>query len=317
MENKVEFYPVLRKLVTYKLYVHVCKIPNNNGIYKKYFGITCQTIKSRWGNNGDGYKCKDKNNEYIYFYKAILKHGWDNFEHIVLHEYLSKWEAEDLEKKFIAYYKTDDKKYGYNCTKGGEGGIPNEETCNKISKALSGKNNYWYNKTIPSDIRQKMCENHADISGENHPLFNTHRTQKTKNKIMQSQNCSIIICNETKKVYKSIREASRITGLSRSSIRRCCEKQQKNVHGYTFSYICRSTVDTSNIFVVCLDSCNVYCSLRNAESKTGVGATNISRCCKSKYLIHTANKLHWMFLDDVIKNIILLTNPDLYVKMLL
>ncbi len=76
--NKVKFYPVLRKEVTYKLYVHICKEKNKYGNYGVYFGITCQSTNRRW-RNGNGYKMKNRNNEYNHFYKAILKHGWDNF----------------------------------------------------------------------------------------------------------------------------------------------------------------------------------------------------------------------------------------------
>ena len=56
----------------YSVYLHNNKINN-----KKYIGITKQKPKNRWGLNGYNY------NSSPYFYAAIQKYGWDNFEHII------------------------------------------------------------------------------------------------------------------------------------------------------------------------------------------------------------------------------------------
>ena len=77
----------------YKLYVHIA--PNG----KRYYGITKQDVKKRWG-YGYGYSRNQ------YFYKAINKYGWNNIEHIVLHEGLDKEEAQELEQYMIQWYNT-------------------------------------------------------------------------------------------------------------------------------------------------------------------------------------------------------------------
>lgn len=79
-----------------------------------------KNVKKRWKNNGNGYAgC-------IHFYNAIKKYGWNNFEHVVLQDCLTKTEANLLEKELIAKYHTQDANYGYNIASGGEGslGIP-------------------------------------------------------------------------------------------------------------------------------------------------------------------------------------------------
>ena len=63
---------------TYCVYAHINKI---NG--KIYIGQTCLNIEQRWGKNGEGYLIK-KSGKYCQplFAYAILKYGWNNFEHI-------------------------------------------------------------------------------------------------------------------------------------------------------------------------------------------------------------------------------------------
>lgn len=79
---------------------------------KVYIGITGMTPAQRWI-RGNGYKRNP------YFYKAIQKYGWDNFEHVILIGGLTKEEAIEVEIQLISHYKG----LGlcYNDTNGGEG----------------------------------------------------------------------------------------------------------------------------------------------------------------------------------------------------
>lgn len=115
----------------FKVYIHINKINN-----KKYIGITKQNIKYRWRSDGSGYLRSP------HFYKAILKYGWDNFKHIVLHNNIDENTAKQLEKYYIKYYKTKDKRYGYNMTDGGDGSfgvIVSGDTRKKLSIAGKGR----------------------------------------------------------------------------------------------------------------------------------------------------------------------------------
>ena len=88
----------------YCVYVHT--FPND----KVYVGITCQKTKERWGYNGSGYKCQP-------VYKAIKQYVWDNIEHDVICENVSRETAQKKEKELIKKY--DSINNGYNVSPGG------------------------------------------------------------------------------------------------------------------------------------------------------------------------------------------------------
>lgn len=92
----------------YKLYIHI--LPNN----KVYVGITCKAVETRWRKNGEGYA------KHRYFWRAIQKYGWDNIQHIVLADHLSKDWACKLEQELIRELKANEKEFGYNLSLGGE-----------------------------------------------------------------------------------------------------------------------------------------------------------------------------------------------------
>lgn len=114
----------------YTVYKHTNKFNN-----KVYIGITGQTPERRWGKNGNGYMSSP------HFYSAIQKYGWNNFEHSILYTDLTKEEACQKEQELIQYFNATNREYGYNSTSGGEIFTMNQETREKISKALQGNKN--------------------------------------------------------------------------------------------------------------------------------------------------------------------------------
>lgn len=129
----------------FSVYVHIA--PNN----KKYFGITCVSVDSRWRNDGIGYKSQQL------FWRAIQKYGWDNFQHIILVENLSKEWACQLERDLIWKYQSNNPKYGYNVSEGGNGpfGVTRSaETREKIRQANLGNKH-------SEETKRKIKENHA------------------------------------------------------------------------------------------------------------------------------------------------------------
>ena len=89
---------------SYCVYEHV--FPNG----KRYIGISSDAEK-RW-RNGKGYETQPK------VARAINKYGWDNIEHNIVVDNVTKEQAETLERYLIAELHTVDN--GYNVAIGGE-----------------------------------------------------------------------------------------------------------------------------------------------------------------------------------------------------
>lgn len=91
----------------YIVYKHTA--PNG----KVYIGITKHHPHERWA-NGFGYQTQ------VYFFRAIVKYGWDNIKHEILYSGLSEEEAKTTEIKLISEYKATDVNFGYNIDPGGD-----------------------------------------------------------------------------------------------------------------------------------------------------------------------------------------------------
>lgn len=174
----------------YKVYAHVA--PNG----KMYIGITkAKKPENRWGLSGSGYKNQ------ILFWRAIQKYGWDNFQHIILLDNISEKLAHECEKYLIAKYKTNDAKFGYNLTYGGEGitgykfseehrrkqsermvgHSVSDETKKKIGEANSVA---LKGRTLSEETKQKIS---TALSGENHPMYGKKQPVDAVEKMRQKQ----------------------------------------------------------------------------------------------------------------------------------
>lgn len=166
----------------YKVYVHIT--PNG----KLYFGITHMNPKYRWLSTGKGYqRC-------TLFWRAIQKYGWDNIQHIILMDNLSKEVACECEKYLIAKYKSNYSDFGYNNSSGGESGsfgytftpeqrakISNSLKGHKVSEETRKKIGYANSialkgRVVPNEVKKKISENSTK------PFLGKHHTEEAKRK---------------------------------------------------------------------------------------------------------------------------------------
>ena len=139
----------------YWVYKHTNKI---NG--KVYIGISRQRPYYKRWRNGNGYIHS------AHFYSAIQKYGWDNFEHEILYDWVTKEFAQNKEQELIELYNSKNPMFGYNITNGGESSVWEPEQIFKIS----GKNNYHSKSVIIDNIEFgsiSKCANYLNICHAN------------------------------------------------------------------------------------------------------------------------------------------------------
>ena len=174
----------------------VYKHTSPNG--KCYIGITKQHPPwLRWRKDGSGYKGNP------YFWNAIQKYGFDNFNHDILFEGLTLEEAQQKEIELIAYYKSNQGEYGYNLDNGGKCvGTLSEEAKRKISQANKNRSpetreklrKAMLGKKLSIETRQKISQaNKGRIFSEetrakiSNAITGIKRSEETKQKVREAK----------------------------------------------------------------------------------------------------------------------------------
>ena len=223
------------KNVKYYVYQHRNKV---NG--KSYIGITSQMPEHRWGTNGKNYTSSP------HFQAAILRYGWDNFEHIILAENLSKDEACAIEIKLIRKFESDNPSFGYNCTSGGEMPTMNALSRKKLSKSMLGNTN-GLGKPCSPQKREKISKaqrgkklsamhrqhlSQAKIGKTHKPISAEARRRIAEKHVMKP-----VYCPETSTTYESIQECARQLNINATSVCAVCKGKHHTHHGYHFQYV--------------------------------------------------------------------------------
>lgn len=97
----------------------IYKIKNElNG--KVYIGLTTTSIETRWNGHKTSARKVINGDVNHPLYNAMVKYGVENFTITKLDETDNFIELGELERKYIKEYKSTDRNYGYNITRGGE-----------------------------------------------------------------------------------------------------------------------------------------------------------------------------------------------------
>lgn len=291
----------------YVVYVHI-----NKTNFKTYVGQTCQLPERRW-RNGKGYLYGQKN---TFFASAIKKYGWDNFEHIILEEHLTKNQADFYENMYIKIYQSTNNSYGYNLTSGGSSTI------------------------LTDEVRQKMRDHHADFTKTNNPMYgkniknymteeaynnwlNSHCEYGKQHRGGNSLSAKKVYCVEKQKEYGSLVEASDECNVSVPSISNC-------LHGKRLSTVDKETgaryhwcfADDKDNFIppsseeslligkfnpnirkiFCPEFNEIFYGTGDIARKYNICSSHIIDVCNGKRKScgihpHTHEKLHWYFIE--------------------
>ena len=160
---------------SYTVYAH------KNIINQKfYIGITSQKPENRWGKNGQNYKLQPK------FYNAILKYGWNNFEHLILYVNLCKEEACLKEQTLIKEYNSIEN--GYNIALGG-GIITNKAVlCLTTGEIFNSVNEASKYAGVSPSTMSKYLRGLWDTCGQKEGIRLEWRFTNEKDSFIQKEN---------------------------------------------------------------------------------------------------------------------------------
>ena len=302
---------------------------------KRYVGQTGKLPEERWGKDGVRYLHKRKNGEYQHpaFANALLKYGWENFDHEIIASNLTKEEADNFEKLLIEKLDTMSPKFGYNCKEGGAGGNFSEETLKKMSEShkgvkqseetikkraekLRGENNYNYGKHLPEEIRKKISETLKGNKISDGTKRKISESLKGKRMGAERFGSKMIVQYDMYgnliKIWDSIADAGRELKINKGNIAKCCDNTNetcKTAGGYIWKFFGDELTEEY------VDKCNrrknskriaqysssgelicVFDNISEAELNTGVSHSNISNCCLGNR--KRAGGFIWKYYED-------------------
>ena len=215
----------------YTVYAHVNKA---NG--KIYVGITKLDPPKRW-RNGLAYA------ENKYFFSAIQKYGWNEFDHEIIASNLTKEEACNFEQILIDKFNLTNREYGYNQIEGGS-----------LPPNLKGECHPNFGNHLSDQIKQKISDSkkgikHVPLSDETKRKISEGNKGKQKphteqwkqqmsvrNSGANNPHAKSVICVETGIVYPTAIDASRAIGKGDSAVKAAiCTGRRAG--GYYWEYI--------------------------------------------------------------------------------
>lgn len=160
-----------------------------------------------------------------YFYRAIRKYGWDDFEWEILDDFIPVDHLDAYEDFYIHYHKAHISEGGYNLEWGpSEKGVTRfykhtEDTRRKMSMLQKGK----------PKLKQRSIEHRRNLSKVTTGIKN-HSYGKPAN------NRQKVLCITTNQIYDSIELAAKDLNLNRQCIGQVCLGHRKSTGGYKFEY---------------------------------------------------------------------------------
>lgn len=249
---------------------------------KVYIGITSRPISERindhikLSNSGRGSK----------FHNATRKYGFDAFVLEILEECFTKEDLQEKEVFYIAKYKADSRRYGYNLTQGGESGFHlAPETKLKLSK-----------KAVGRKVSPEVCQHLSEVKkGRKH-------TEETKQKMSRVQK-GRKHTEETRRLFSEMNIGRVVPPEVRLRIRNTQKEKPVFISEETF----RKRLETRRLndskkekILQQIDKFgNVvaeFTSIAEAARLCGFAAESISKVCRGK--AKTCGKFFWRFKNE-------------------
>ena len=276
---------------------------------KLYIGIS-KDVNKRWSSNGKQYKSCN------FFYRAIEKYGWDNFEHVILIDNISKELACVIEKELIIKYKTQNKDFGYNLASGGFGGCTSKGREHFLSKKVFQYDldgvfiREWENaqraseelNICVSDIHT-TCRGNNGVKKAGNYMWSYEELDSMPPYVRESASKKTILqLDENFNIVKKYKNISYVNEdeYNKDNIYECCNLKKQCTHkGYHWVYeedfndehisLIKKRLEEKykprnnkilNQYDLSYNLLNTFLSAREAEEKTGVNRHSIQAYAK-------------------------------------
>ncbi len=256
-----------------------------------YIGITSQQPERRWA-NGLGYTYNS------YFYKAIKKYGWNNFNHEILFSELTHDEANKKEVELISFYDSINRSKGYNFQTGSSDEYHySEEIVEKLKKSHGGKNNGMYGKKHSEKSKKLMSNSRKEyLKNNEHPMTGKSMLEETKLKISKSAKARMSIPENTPFYNKHLSEETKSKLSQAAKLRYQNEDNPfkgKHHTNETKSIISQKAKERykdpkknpnygNTKKVICLDTGIVYSSVEEVSKIFGLSLGALYKNCNKK-----------------------------------
>lgn len=227
---------------------------------KVYVGITGRELGTRRVEHR--YLARAGSN--LHFSNALRKYGrtmrWE-----VLAEVDSLEEANELERAFVARFRSSDRRFGYNLTEGGGGVVASAETRAKMSASAKARGmtdqqlanlekargDFWVGRRHSSATLKKMSAvkiGHPTSDETRQRMSDAHRgrafSDEHKDKIREvnrqapnSERLPKPVRRSDGTVFDSMAAAARESGLSVSQVRTALKISRPTKHRFTFTKV--------------------------------------------------------------------------------
>ena len=262
------------------VYIHIS--PSN----KAYIGITSGAPEHRW-QNGAGYLKKTKYGDYQQpsIANAINKYGWNNFEHIVWADQLTKDQACKIERLLILLFNTQNRDFGYNIrsggSDGGKGRVASEITRSRLSISHKGQENSNKNKKMSEEQKQKLRDAFANSPNRG----DEWRMKISAGKKGKKMPREAVERMRERQIGHAVSEETRMK-ISQANTGRIIDDEWARKNGLSHR----------KGAVVCIETGVIYACAYTVESKLGI--KNVGRACDPNSGRHTAGGRHWRYATE-------------------
>lgn len=285
-----------RGIDNYILYLH--KSPSN----KYYVGITCQGIERRWRFDGSGYyKCK-------YFYRAIKKYGFQNFDHFIIRMNLDEETANECEINMIKNLRDAGFEL-YNVSNGGKAAFKGMHLSEEHKKKISESNKGRPPTTMSPEGKKRLINS---LKGNKNALGYRH-SKETRQKISSSLTGKkrAPFTTEHKEHIGESRKGKPLSDAQKDQLERLHKSNvgrkmpqsaiealiKRNLGHVVTEETRKKTAKPVIQYNLKMEKVKEFISINEAYRQTDTPASSIIRCCKGK--LKSANGYIWRYKEEM------------------